>query len=314
MDRILPVRQPSQNHSSVSGRPKHSPSTGFVGQRIVKLPVDVIQTAAQRPLTKMLLPASAGFYPKAAGHHAERPHGTNEVIFIYCAAGQGWCEIEGERHAAKAGQMLVLPAQHAHSYGASETDPWSIRWFHAIGQQLPDYLYALGTSVANPLVFLGEDPLLDTLFEEMLTELESGYTALNLVYVSQALAHLLGAMIRRRHTNWIGSPDPRQKIVRSIEMMRTHLDRPLRMAQLAAMVNISAAHFTDLFRTQTGFAPKDYFTRLKMHKACQLLDGTDLPVKEIAHQVGYDDPLHFSRVFKQINALSPTDQRKRNKV
>jgi hypothetical protein len=60
----------------------------------------------------------------------------------------------------------------------------SIRWFHATGQQLPDCLHALGTSAAKPLMFLGEDPLLDTLFQEMLTELESGYTALNLVCIS----------------------------------------------------------------------------------------------------------------------------------
>jgi AraC-like DNA-binding protein len=307
------VRKPSQNHLDIEGQPGQRLVTGFAGQRIVKLPVDVVQAAAQRPLTKLLLPASAGFYPKAAGHLAERPLGTDQAVFIYCAAGQGWCEIESNRHEVKAGQILVIPAHRAHSYGASKINPWSIRWFHATGQQLPDYLDALGTTAANPLVFLGEDPLLDTLFEEVLTELESGYTVLNLIYVSQALAHLLGAMIRRRHTNWVGSPDPRQKIVRSIEMMRAHLDRPLRMSQLAAMANISAAHFTDLFKAQTGYAPKDYFTRLKMHKACQLLDSTSLPVKEIANQVGYEDPLHFSRVFKRINNLSPTDQRKRDK-
>jgi transcriptional regulator GlxA family with amidase domain len=95
--------------------------------------------------------------------------------------------------------------------------------------------------------------------------------------------------------------------------MRTHLDRPLRMSQLAAMANISAAHFTELFKAHIGYSPKDYFTRLQMHKASQLLENSNLTVKEIAYQVGYEDPLHFSRVFKRINELSPTDQRKRDK-
>jgi transcriptional regulator GlxA family with amidase domain len=119
-------------------------------------------------------------------------------------------------------------------------------------------------------------------------------------------------MIRRRHTNWIGSPDPRQKIVRSIEMMRTHLNRPLRMSQLAAMANISAAHFTESFKAHIVYSLKDYLTRLKTHKDSQLLDHSNLTVKKIANLVGEEDPQHFSGVFKRINELSPTDQRKRD--
>lgn len=57
--------------------------------------------------------------------------------------------------------------------------------------------------------------------------------------------------------------------------------------------------------------PKDYFTRLKMHKASQLLNNPNLSIKEVADLVGYEDPLYFSRVFKQINAVSPTEYRKK---
>ena len=286
--------------------------SGFTGQRIVKLPAGVIQNAVRQPLTRPLLASSAGFYPKAAGHLARRPVGISQTIFIYCTVGYGWCEMLGRRHEVRPGHLLVLPANTAHSYGAAGKNPWSIRWFHAVGDQLVPFLEALGTTGQYPTVFLGDDPLLSALFEEVLAELESGYTSLNLIYASQTAAHLLGAMIRRRHNTWVGAPDPHQKIARCIELMRTHLDRPLRMAQLAAICNFSTPHFTKLFKVQTGYTPKDYFTRLKMHQASQLLNNTGLSIKEIAQQVGYDDPLHFSRVFKQINAQSPTDHRKKH--
>ena len=238
--------------------------------------------------------------------------GTDQAIFIYSTGGFGWCEMLGKRHEIKLGELLVLPANTMHCYGAAEKKPWSIRWFHAVGSQIPAFLETLGVTAEQPVVLLGDDPMLSSLFEEVLTELESGYTSMNLIYASQTAAHLLAAMIRRRHNHWTDAPDARQRIVHSIEMMRTHFDRPLRMEQLAAMCGFSPPHFTSLFKTQTGYAPKDYFTRLKMHHASQLLIGTHLSVKEIANRVGYEDPLHFFRAFKQINALTPTEHRRRN--
>ncbi len=41
----------------------------------------------------------------------------------------------------------------------------------------------------------------------------------------------------------------------------------------------------------------------------QLLHTTDLPVKKIAASLGYDDPFHFSRVFRTVNETSPTQYR-----
>jgi AraC-like DNA-binding protein len=64
-----------------------------------------------------------------------------------------------------------------------------------------------------------------------------------------------------------------------------------------------------LFKEQTGYSPIDYFIRLRMHQACQLLDTSQLSVKRIAAALGYDDPLYFSRVFKGVNDISPTEYR-----
>ena len=148
---------------------------------------------------------------------------------------------------------------------------------------------------------------------ESLGELEAGYARLNLLYACQATAHLLGAIIRRRHQGQMGLPDPQQRIAQSITLMKRGLNRPLRIAQLAAAAGFSASAFTRLFKCQTGYLPKDYLTRLKMHEACQLLSNSTLTVKEISFRMGYEDPLHFSRVFRLINQLSPTEYREAHK-
>ncbi len=101
------------------------------------------------------------------------------------------------------------------------------------------------------------------------------------------------------------------RIKQSLAYMAAHLDRPLQVATLAALVNISPSHFFALFKRLTGCAPMDYFTRLRMGRAGDLLATTSMSVKEVAAVLGYDDQFYFSRVFKSINGVSPREYRVR---
>lgn len=102
-----------------------------------------------------------------------------------------------------------------------------------------------------------------------------------------------------------------RKIERSIAYMIQHLDRPLQVSTLAATVNVSPSHFFALFKKWAGCPPIDFFIRLRMQRACHLLEATSLSVKEIAAQLGYDDAFYFSRIFKSVHAMPPRDYRVR---
>src|SRR5258707_11733994 len=149
---------------------------GFAGQRLVVVPRPVLTTALQQPLLRHLLPTDAGYYPKARGHICVRKNGCPETIFIYCAEGNGWCEIAGRRHEETQNQLLVVPASAPHVYGAAKRNPWTIHWFHAVGANVPLYLDRLGVSRAEPVVSLTGGVLLLSLFEEVVEALEHGFT------------------------------------------------------------------------------------------------------------------------------------------
>jgi AraC-like DNA-binding protein len=106
-----------------------------------------------------------------------------------------------------------------------------------------------------------------------------------------------------------GESEAVRRIEQSIGYMLRHLDQPLQVATLASRANISASHFFALFKRQVGCAPIDYFIRLRMRHACRLLDETGMSVKEIAAKLGYDDPFYFSRVFKSVNQVAPSEYR-----
>jgi transcriptional regulator GlxA family with amidase domain len=105
-----------------------------------------------------------------------------------------------------------------------------------------------------------------------------------------------------------------RKIELTITYMMEHLNQSLPVAKLAALANMSPSHYTALFKRRTGCAPIDFFIRLRMQHARELLMGTSLNVKEVAAALGYEDPFYFSRVFKSVNQLAPSDYRTRQRA
>lgn len=79
----------------------------------------------------------------------------------------------------------------------------------------------------------------------------------------------------------------------------------VRVDEIARACHIDAAYLSRLFRRFSGEAPSQFLTRLKMASAGELLLVQKTTVKEAAAHVGYDDPYHFSRVFKSHYGLSP---------
>ncbi len=102
------------------------------------------------------------------------------------------------------------------------------------------------------------------------------------------------------------------RIRRSIVYMTKHLDKPVHISALAEQAEISPSHYFALFKRQIGRTPIDFFIRLRMDHARELLDSTSFSVKEVATMVGYRDQFYFSRVFKSVHRMAPTKYRRRN--
>jgi AraC-like DNA-binding protein len=75
----------------------------------------------------------------------------------------------------------------------------------------------------------------------------------------------------------------------------------------ARACRVGPEYFSRLFREHTGQTPSQFLTRLRMHHAARLLQHSNLTVKAAGCAVGFDDPYHFSRVFKKIHGVAPRD-------
>ncbi len=273
------------------------------------LPRSVIAQALPQPLLGAMIPTDVGYFPKAAGHARARSDGIDQAVLIYCVMGGGWCRSGDVELRVKPGELLIVPPGVAHKYGADDRRPWTIHWVHAKGTLLEPFLQQLGAASRATVLSVGKDPHTVALFEEVLEVAEQGYGFSQLLQASQALSHLFAVLVRRARETAHESDDAEQRVAVSLEYLEQHLERSLDVQGLAKLAGLSPSHYSALFKAHTGYAPIDYLTRVRVHRACQLLDTTQNSVKSIAASVGYKDQLYFSRVFRAINDVSPSEYR-----
>jgi AraC-like DNA-binding protein len=99
------------------------------------------------------------------------------------------------------------------------------------------------------------------------------------------------------------------KVSKVVDTINNSFHKELRIKDLAYSVNLSRTQLFKLFKEELGISPKQYLRILRIKKGKELLEKSRKSIKEIAHQVGYNDDTHFMRDFKRIYHLSPSQYR-----
>jgi AraC-like DNA-binding protein len=92
-----------------------------------------------------------------------------------------------------------------------------------------------------------------------------------------------------------------------------HLAEPIRLEDLARIARLSVTHFSRLFGRIFGVSPMRYVMQRRVGLAQSLLLETSMPVKQVAHAVGCEDPYYFSRMFSKVVGVGPSAYRQRHR-
>jgi transcriptional regulator GlxA family with amidase domain len=104
-----------------------------------------------------------------------------------------------------------------------------------------------------------------------------------------------------------GVVDPRVR--RALLIMEQHLANPMPITEIADRLRLSTRHLERLFREAVGVRPAIFYRELRLRYARWLLDHTDRSVTDIALEAGFADCAHFSRQFKAMAGMSPSERR-----
>ncbi|KAB8138207.1 AraC family transcriptional regulator, partial [Gracilibacillus oryzae] len=95
----------------------------------------------------------------------------------------------------------------------------------------------------------------------------------------------------------------------ALRYIEDHLDKKLEIDRLAEIAFLSKFHFQRLFHMVTGVTVAEYIRRRRLTLAAQELISTDIKIIDIAFKYGYDTPESFSRAFRTIHGISPSQAR-----
>jgi AraC-like DNA-binding protein len=254
------------------------------------------------------------------------PHTHDEYNIVFCLTPGLSFSLRGRVEALTPGDVLVINPGEAHNghYGENGVGARGltlhipVRSFKAIlaKMRFP------GDLDHNRVLFLDKtgDPSIPPLVEELMREIDqrqSGYDMVVDSIVLQILVHLFRSQMRpsfERNTMEQVRQLPSWQMVRTLEYMNARGKSRFSLAELCADIGTSASRFIQLFKNSvSNMSPHVYYNHLIVEKAQKLLAADDLSIKEIAHQLGFQNESHFCKVFRTCAGLTPGNFRQQTR-
>ncbi|MBR1930537.1 MAG: response regulator [Lachnospiraceae bacterium] len=102
----------------------------------------------------------------------------------------------------------------------------------------------------------------------------------------------------------------KQKIQQAVIYIRENYDKDLNMAVVSNYISMNYSLFSYAFKQYTGTNFVNFLKDIRMEKAKELLENTDLRIIEISQKIGYENEKHFMKIFKVTCGVSPTEYRR----
>lgn len=230
-----------------------------------------------------------------------RPNGRIDYHILYIAKGCCYVTENNEEIAAPEGSVIVyLPKERQEYKFYSGTESTSY-FIHFSGTWCAELMQKFNLTNQR-IFFVGKSTQLISLYNHLIDEFHLKLP----FYEYSCQSHLLNilAMTSRKikHKTLNHTKKSIQEVCRQ---MYANYASNLPIQYYADMCNLSESRFSHLFKEQTGQSPITYIINIKIERAKELLENTDLSILQISEMLGMQSQNYFSRIFKKYTSFSP---------
>lgn len=246
------------------------------------------------------------------GYRVERASYACHVIELV-VEGAGSLVLAGKRYRLQPGRLFSYGPGVAHVIESDPHQPLVKYFVDFFGREAPSACAQVGLAPAS-FVAVNEIEALRHLFEELVREAQkAGDRRIEIVQTYLRLILLKAG----ERTSLSAPPAPSRALdtlQRALRLIETHHAELNSLSDLAAAARVDSAHLCRLFARFRSDTPQRCLMRRKLDTAARLLATEPVLVKEAASAAGFEDALHFSRVFRKTFGCSPSDFQERHRA
>lgn len=224
--------------------------------------------------------------------------------------GEGTFSYAGETYHLTAGDIFLLERGMEVEYKPSFSNPWTYYWVGMNGKQILNYLSRC--SIVDSHVILGQDTTDIKNIIQLICKLSQSIESNNSndILIMQYLYQLVYTLQEKFPKIFSVQVDiVNEDIQHAVDFINTNYQKHITVEDVAKSVNVTRSHLYKLFKKNLGCSPKEYLTYMRMYHASQLLIHTSTLISDISRQVGYKDPLLFSKNFTKHFEISASEYR-----
>lgn len=284
----------------------------------------VLESASFIPVTSV---KSIDRYRDAEWSKGLSIHETFEMVYI--KSGEGVFEIAEQRAQVGANDIVIIKPHQHHKLNVTADGgcDFIVLYFKFINQahhamsetSLEDFINFVSGKESGAFIKLKVSQkndiigLLNRILREKTSD-QLGSDLLNYLMLMELFV-LISRALKAEWENSIKNKSPKIKelMQSAIRFVHNNYEREISITDIAKYVFLSPSYFTRAFKEDTGLSPMQYLLNIRIKRACELLNETDMKVGDIAHSVGFSNQQRFNDMFKKQTKMTPMQYRNSSK-
>ncbi len=251
----------------------------------------------------------------------QHTHDFTEISYV--GEGSGYHYIEDQVIPIKQGDLFVIPIGTSHVFRPSspKQDKTLViyncifrtelleGWRHLIQKDSYTYniFYYPHECTERWLHFQDKHDTFFNMVQTMYSEYLKRSTGYETVLTAMLIQMLV--MLKRFELKNETEPASFSKLEEVVHFIKNNYTQNITVQDVADYFYLSASHFQRLFKKTTGLTFTQYLQNVRIQKCCELLKSTDIPIYQIANQVGYLDMKFFHALFRKKTGVTPRQYR-----